>query len=83
MADAKCASCSATDVETVHVRERRPGAKGSMSQSFWAAYYLCPACLKRSRDLGLVEREGKRRRHETAADVRPQTLQYLRCRLVG
>lgn len=50
--DRPCGVCGGTP--TKYVRERIPGSKGNMSQSFAGEYRLCEPCLVRAQRCGAI-----------------------------
>lgn len=49
----KCGACG-SDGET-EVRERKPGTKGILAQSFAGRYWLCTRCFERAWNANAVE----------------------------
>ena len=49
----QCSVCGT--IPAVKVRERRPGSKGLLSQSFSRTFQLCEACLALCREAGAVQ----------------------------
>lgn len=73
-----CAGCGSEE-ELERVRERRPGAKGLMAQSFWADYYLCQSCIGACEGAACVDfrRIGKRKR-DTYTVVFANALRWIK-----
>jgi len=80
-----CYGCEAKK-ETVHVRERRPGSRGGMSQSFAGNYALCQDCLAKCKEVGAIEsweEKTKKPRRDERVTVYARTLQWLRAQARG
>jgi hypothetical protein len=81
---AKCSGCEERTV-TVYVRELKPGANGTMPNSFWHDYRLCADCVRRCEETRAVrsKREpqvarGGRMRGYAEVRVYARTLEWLR-----
>lgn len=77
--DTVCVVCLGND--TVWVRERKPGSKGHMSQSFDSRYDLCRSCLAKCQAAGCIERwedKSRKPRRQERVTVFFRTREWLK-----
>ena len=76
-----CSVCQLTPSLPVH--ERKPGALGTMAQSFAGSYRLCHSCLQLCKEIGAIDRwqqKSKKPRRDEMVTVYARTFQYLKDR---